>query len=263
LPGIGRDRWRRFESRWGYISTHASPFDELRSGCLDLRIAPVRKAQHEPAAVAPANAQARQRYEALPVESRRQFDIVEASLTEQREVQPGLRGSKPKSQTQRRAKSVDQDRTAAIVHCIHAPDMSRIVTLLDKIRECKELKASAGGIPVAFVNAEVIHGLLMERRRLKRDASAPPQVFSVSIGGYWFVERSSFNQLVSTTFQLMAAKMNRQTAERIVSALKDQGHEVVKIHPYPGGGSRSSSFEQLMNLPQVEADIIVGEAEPQ
>jgi len=135
--------------------------------------------------------------------------------------------------------------------------------LLDKIRECKELKASAGGIPVAFVNAEVIHGLLMERRRLKRDASAPPQVFSVSIGGYWFVERSSFNQLVSTTFQLMAAKMNRQTAERIVSALKDQGHEVVKIHPYPGGGSRSSSFEQLMNLPQVEADIIVGEAEPQ
>src|ERR1700688_2343022 len=116
-------------------STHASSFDELRSGGLDLRIAPVRKAQHEPAAVAPANAEARQRYEALPVESRRQCDIVEASLTEQREVQPVLRGSKPKSKTQRRAKSVDQDRTAAIVHCIHAPDMSRIVTLLDKIRE--------------------------------------------------------------------------------------------------------------------------------
>src|ERR1700686_3011586 len=93
----------RSASGFSSSSKHASPFDELRSGGLDLRIAPVRKAQHEPAAVAPANAQARQRYEALPVESRRQFDIVEASLTKQREVQPGLRGSKPKSQTQRRA----------------------------------------------------------------------------------------------------------------------------------------------------------------
>jgi len=52
----------------GSRSAHASPFDELRGGGLDLRIATVRKAQHEPAAVAPANAQARQHDEALPLE---------------------------------------------------------------------------------------------------------------------------------------------------------------------------------------------------
>jgi len=135
--------------------------------------------------------------------------------------------------------------------------------LLDKLTECRELKASAGGIPVAFTNAQVIHGLLMERRRLKCEASSTPEIFSVSInGGYWFVERNPIGQLITTTFPLMAGKMVRETAQRIVSELKKRAHEFVDIHANPSGGS-GATFESLMNLPPVEAEVAVGEAEPQ
>jgi hypothetical protein len=135
--------------------------------------------------------------------------------------------------------------------------------LLNKIAECKELKASAGGIPVAFVSAEIIHGLLMERRRLRREVTAPQQIFSVSIDCYWFVERNTVGQIIQTTFQMMAAKMDRGTAQRVVSELKKRGHEVVEIHANPSGGN-GSSFEHLMNFPPVvEVEAVIGEAEPQ
>jgi hypothetical protein len=129
------------------------------------------------------------------------------------------------------------------------------------LSELRELAASTGGVPINFSNPSVIRNLLEERRRLKREATAPPEVVSVSVGGYLLVDRSSFGQLITTTFAAMAAKMSRQTAERVAEELRKLGQKAVEIHANLSGGN-NSTFESIMGLPEVES-VIVGEAEPQ
>lgn len=127
--------------------------------------------------------------------------------------------------------------------------------LLDKLSECKALKESAGGIPVAFTNAQVIHGLLMERRRLNREVKAPPQTFGVTVRGHWFVERNKCGDLITTAFSLMGSKMDSQTAERVSAELQKLGLEDVEVIPSPSGGN-AASFERLMGIPEPTVDPV-------
>jgi hypothetical protein len=126
--------------------------------------------------------------------------------------------------------------------------------LLDKLAECRELKKSAGGIPVAFTNAEVIHGLLMERRRLSREVKVSPQMFSVTIGDRWFVERNKFGELIATNFSLLGSRMTRGTAERVRAELnKLVANQAIEVVASPGAGS-AVSFERLFGLPALPSD---------
>lgn len=70
--------------------------DDLRRSAPDIRVASVGEAQEESPAIAPLNAELRQRDEPLPIAHECEALILQASIPEQRDVKSGLCRSHPK-----------------------------------------------------------------------------------------------------------------------------------------------------------------------